>query len=1099
MIVVKPNAVKIFNDFCSSSESGLLSRFSFRPNITFNLPIPMKMSKFFACPLASLMLLTAFATSLSVFANAKTDSRGATVSNSQQDRTPFDFYARGSYRANVPRPQAILGFDVGDFHTTYAQMERAVSSIVTAAPDRMKMYDIGRTNEYRQQHLVIASSPENIARLEQIKANIKRLSDPRGLSNAQAETLVNQTPLVVWLGYTIHGNESASFETMMQVVYHLAASEEPKTQEILRNCLIVINVCANPDGHERFVTWYNSVGVGNADPLAAEHREPWSVNGRFNRFRFDLNRDNIAATQTETRNMQRAYFEWNPQVFVDHHGQPSQYFFPPAATPINPNLPPAQTQKWLTAFGRTNAREFDARQWDYYVRDVFDLFYPGYWDSFPALNGATGMTYETDGGGFKGLRWRREDDTVLTFRSAIAKHYVASLATLETASANARERLKDYYDFKRTATDEGRSETMKRIVLLPGKDPNRAAEIVEIMLRNNIEVSQTTSGFRSTRAHAYTSFNASAQSVNVPAGAYIIDLAQPQKRLAKALLEPNTEVDKAFVGEQMNRLRRNERRGANAPREDYQFYDITAWSLPLAFGVEAYWTEDAANVGATPLQAATVLSDAIANQNITPSSLVSTTQPGNNQPAGNQQTVNQATNNALYNAPLAIESRARRTKLTSPLIASQGGVTGGRASVAYVIPYERNAAASLIYRLLNENYKLAVATRELNAGGRNYPRGTVVVRLGRNPETIHERINQLARETGVEIFAVNSGFNEQGDTGVGSETVVAMRRPRIAVIADEPVSQLSYGAMWWTFDRYGVEWTPITVANLRRSEIDKYNVIIMPDGSPGAYNSAFGASGTTQLRGWVERGGTLVCIKGAAVWAALKDINFTSSRLVGSDDDGTPATGDAAAGGGAAAALSKREQGTAATSNATPNPNQNAATSNNQAANQNNQSNQTSSQDAQTAQSNAASSSSPRSEKMDGAAPFLPPIASPSAKPGRVPEPVPGALMRATVDRTTPLTYGYEDANLNVLIDSAYFFRPSKEGTNAVVFSPDDSAPYRVAGFVWEGNTEKLLRGTAHVIEEPTGRGRVVLYAEDPNYRGIFRTLTKLFFNSFIF
>src|SRR5207248_6345774 len=209
---------------------------------------------------------------------------------------------------------------------------------------------------------------------------------------------------------------------MMQVVYQLAASNEPATLDILKNCIVLVNVCANPDGHERFTSWYNANATGNPDPLANEHREPWSVYGRLNHYRFDLNRDNIASTQTEARNMQRAYLEWNPQVLADHHGQPAQFFFPPAALPINPNLPPEQTARWLMAFGRANAAQFDERNWDFYVRDIFDLFYPGYWDSWLSLNGATGMTDESDSGGFKGINWWLEDETMVNFPSGFAKH-----------------------------------------------------------------------------------------------------------------------------------------------------------------------------------------------------------------------------------------------------------------------------------------------------------------------------------------------------------------------------------------------------------------------------------------------------------------------------------------------------------------------------------------------------------------------------------------------------------------------------------------------------------------------------------------------------
>ncbi|HKQ99821.1 MAG TPA: M14 family zinc carboxypeptidase, partial [Pyrinomonadaceae bacterium] len=595
----------------------------------------------------------------------------------QREDPRLDFYARGPYREAVPRPQSILRYDVGEFHTNYAMMERVLEKIAQSAPDRVRVTDIGLTNEHRMMHLVAISAPENIQRLDEIKANIARLADPRKISNEEAQRITLSSPLIVWLAYTIHGNESASFEAMMQVVYQLAASNEPATLDILKNCIVLVNVCENPDGHERFVSWYNANATGDPEPLAAEHREPWSVYGRYNRYRFDLNRDNVASTQTETRNMQRAYLEWNPQVVVDHHGQPQQYFFPPAAQPVNPNLPPEPTTRWLTTFGRANAAAFDARNWDYYVRDVFDLFYPGYWDSWPSLNGATGMTYETDGGGFKGLRWKRDDDTIVTLRSGIAKHFVASMTTLDTAARSREARLKDYYDFRRSGIEEGRTERMKRIVLVPGRDAGNMNALVQVLLRAGVEVGRTQEPLRSITAHSYAGTNGAIRS-EFPAGSYIVDLAQPQKRLAKALLEPQTDQETGFIREQLARFARNERRGRSASKEEYAFYDITSWSLPLAFGVEAYWTEQAGEVRREVVS----LPDATAN-------------------------------------------------LT-------GGVSGGRASIAYIIPYDNNAAPVLAYRLQREGFRIAVATRALNAGGQNWPRGTLVVRVSRNPEGLHD-------------------------------------------------------------------------------------------------------------------------------------------------------------------------------------------------------------------------------------------------------------------------------------------------------------------------------------------------------------------------
>jgi hypothetical protein len=924
----------------------------------------------------------------------------------QREEPKFDFYTRAPYRENVPRPQKSLRYDVGEHHTTYAQMEKVIEEIAKAAPDRVRIYDIGETNEHRMMHVVAISAPENIQRLDEIKGNLARLSDPRATNQNAANQIIQNTPVAVWLAYTIHGNESSSFETMMQVVYQLAASEEPATLDILKNTVALIVTGENPDGHERFATWYNSVAIGDANRAAFEHREPWSVYGRLSHFRFDLNRDNIASTQKETQNLQKAFLEWNPQFSADHHGQPSQYFFPPDALPINPNLPQPVTNKWLETVGRANAAQFDQRLWDYYVRDVFDLFYPGYWDSFPALLGATAMTYETDGGGFKGLRWTRDDGTIITFRSSIAKHFVTSMTTLETAARHREARLRDFYDFKRSAIEEARADRMKRIVIVPDKDPVKAAELVEILRRAKVEVKVSGGNFRSTTAHSYESKNAPATTRDFGSNVYIVDLNQPNKRWAKAILEQDTPQDKAFVEEEIAKFRRNEMRGKSSQREEYRFYDITAWSLPLAFGIDAFWTEDAA-----PVSGANLVTDEYLNNIKT------------------------------------------------------GRINGGRAAYAYIFPYETDTAPILAYRLQKEGFRVYVSTKQLNAAGRNWRAGTFVVRLSRNNETVHDAIARLARELGVAVTPVNTGFQEEGDTGIGGENVVPLKLPRIAIAADEGVDNTSYGSIWWTLNRYGVEFTPMNFNNLRAGNLKDYNVVIVPDGASGRYTNVLKG-----LKDWINGGGTVICVKGAAVAAAVKDVGLTSSKLVGSDDDEQKSP---------PAEESKRAEAEQ------PAPSPSPKTGNNK-------SNQPE------ASPNAVPQQLER-DKADYSAPILPPIASPSANAGKTPEGVPGAIMRATIDRTTYLTYGLQNQEtLPVLLSSGYFFRLSKEGTNAVVFDQNPKQPLTISGFVWEGNTERLLKGTAYVIDEPTGSGHVILFAEEPFFRGIFRSASRLFFNSMI-
>ncbi|HVG17920.1 MAG TPA: M14 family zinc carboxypeptidase [Blastocatellia bacterium] len=934
----------------------------------------------------------------------------------------FDFYSRGPYAPAVPRPSSVTGYEPGQFQTPHGQIVRVIEKIAAAAPERVRVIDNGETWERRKLYLVIVSAPENLARLEEIKANLAKLADPRKIkSEDEANQIARSTPVVVWLNYGIHGNESASYETVQQVLYQLAASDEARTLEILKNVVVVINAMHNPDGHERFAVWENSVAIGDAETFSIEHREPFQIYGRGNHYRFDMNRDMLALTQPENHAVLRGVREWRPQVFVDHHGQVASYFFPPAAEPVNKNLPVDKAKFWYDKFGRGNAAAFDRFGWNYYVRHVFDIYYAGYMDSWSSLQGATGMTYETDGGGPRSLEIKRDDETILTFRQGIAKHFTASMATLETAADNRELRLKDYYSFFKTGMDEGRAGPMKRVVLLAGRDPGRAANLVRNLVRQGIEVTVAREGFRSSSAHDY--LGSAPAPREFPAGAYVIDLNQPMKRLAKAHLEPASELDQTFIKAELERRARNEARGKNVGKEDPEFYDITSWSLPLAFGVEAYWTEDAPAVNGAQVNEMTI------------------------RPAGDA-----GAQPAHAGVLTAADSR--------PISGLSGSVEGGRANTAYVIPYGADAASSLALALLGEGFKLAVATRQLNAGGRNWPAGTLIARVHRNPETLHARMAALAASTGAQVYAVNTAFTEEGDTGVGSESVVSLKQPRVAVVWDEGTDPLSYGAMWYSFERtYKLRFTPVTINALKSADLSKFNVIILPDGGGGAYNSALGKDGVEKLKAWANGGGVLVGVGGGATMFANKDVDLTSSRLVGSDDESQPGN----------AAAEQPAQTPAAVKGPVPSdPGKQKETE-----------------------------KKPKEKRQEAEAAVKPEAQTATKKKPAEPVPVPGAAFRARVNRNHFLSYGYDSDAIIVLMGGDAFFRPSKEGANVVTFNQEGTLA--VAGFTWPGNTEELLRGTSYVIDEPRGRGHVILFAADPNFRYLWRTTAQLFLNSILF
>ncbi len=665
------------------------------------------------------------------------------------------------YTSTVPSPESLLGYAIGSQHTMYHQQQAVIDAMVAAAPERVRTEVIGRTAEGKVMRLVIISSPANIARLDEIRRVAGQLADPRNTGAAELSAIAARQPAIVMLSHSVHGNEPAGFEAAVMTTYTLLASLNSTVRGILDSTVVIINPSQNPDGHERFAAWSNSVAVGSDEPSAVEQQEPWAIQGRFNHFRFDMNRDLIAFTQAETRATAAAVLRWRPQVFVDLHSTTPQYFFPPAAAPVNRNLP-ARTAEWLETFGRANAAAFDAHGWQYFVRDAFDLYYPGYWDSWTSLNGAIGMTFESDGG--PELAIRKSDGTVTTFRDGIAHHFVASMATLGAAAARRTVLLADFHDFFASAMTPTRS--MRRVVIAPGTDPARTAEFVGTLRMQRIEVQELTRPLTVVAANDYLTGARGRRTF--PVGSYVVDLAQPQGRLAGALLEPSHVLDSAFARRQLDRYERNRRRGSDAQREGYEFYDITAWSLPLTYGLDAAWTDAA--------------------------------------------------------EPLGGELR--------DVTLSGGARPPMRATSAYVIPAGNRSASVMALALLRDGVNVAATNDRLRAGGASYAVGTFVVRVARNAEGLHEKVVAAQALSGADVYAVNSAFPDSGQVGIGSTAVEAVHAPKVLVMAGDGVSQTGYGDVWWYLEReLRQPFVPVDPRRFGSVALDQFNVVVLPPGN----------------------------------------------------------------------------------------------------------------------------------------------------------------------------------------------------------------------------------------------------------------------------
>ena len=863
----------------------------------------------------------------------------------QQARPLEPFFPGGTYDAKFPTPESVLGYAIGERHTDYAGLERWLNAL--RASDRVVIRKYGESFEKRPLYLILISSPANIAKLDTIQKGMAQLASPAGLGDADAARLAAELPAVAWMNHANDGNESAAFESAIQTTYQLAAGTDATTRLILDKLVTIVNPAHNPESHERFVSWYNAVQVGHdgtSDPAAAEHNAPWGMNTNNNHYQIDLNRDAFFATQPETRALITAFSQWNPVVFVDHHGQTKNMFFPPPADAVNLNVTKPQLE-WMNRYGDAIGDAFDARGWSYYRRGRFDLFFAGFWDSWPTLNGSIGMTFETDGGGNKGLAWEREDGTILTLRDGILHHHTGTMATLKVTAEDKDARLRQFYEYKKTAIAEGNSEAMKQIVLFPNGDDARLQELVRTLRLQNIDVRRVTRAYRLPSAQSYR--GGAREARDVPAGAYVIPMAQAQKRLAKALLEVEPQFTDEFLQGQ-----REKRRSADARGERVRdgFYDTTAWSLPLIFGVDAAWSGDA------PVPA----------------------------------------NLAASGEPAATPSRLSNTS----------------AKYGYLFDGNTYAGAQAAARLIARGYNIVVATEPFTVQGRQFERGAILARTERNAAGLGQEI--AASAAGVEVLSLDSARVTSG-ADFGEDPLVEIRKPRIAVITEDPTDERSYGATWFTLEqRLGLPFTALKIEQLLSAGLDRYNVIVLPDGSAAAYQSMLGEAGIARLRRWAQDGGTLVLIKGAAVLGTRKGVEWTS------------------------ATLKRTEQPTQLFFDEKP------------------------------------------VEKAPMRDVDLPRV--------------PGAILRVKIDPQHWLGFGLGEET-SATVSSNFAFEPGRTARVTAAYPAPDTL--KLAGFMWPESAPALAR-TPYAWIERVGRGQMIFFADDPNFRATQLSTLRLFFNAVV-
>lgn len=466
-----------------------------------------------------------------------------------------------SVNAQLKSPEQFLGYKIGSHFTPHWKVVNYFQHVAANAPTMVKVQQYGETNEGRPLLVAFISTAENIQNLEDIRRNNLRLA----YMTLDKTTAVENTPAIVWLSYNVHGNEASSTEASMMTLYALVDPSNAKTKEWLKNTVVVIDPCINPDGRDRYVNWFNSVVGKDYNPSldAREHAEPWP-GGRTNHYNFDLNRDWAWQTQVETQQRLELYNDWLPQVHVDYHEQGinNPYYFAPAAQPYHEVITPWQREFQVT-IGRNHAKYFDEHGWLYFTKEEFDLYYPSYGDTYPIYNGAIGMTYEQAGNSSGGLGVMKEDGDTLTLVDRAMHHYTTSLSTIEVSSQNAARLVKEFHKFFNEAVTGGIGDYKSYIIKNTPGNEERIKALLELMDKNKIMYSAVKAG----TANGYNYATRRMENFSLEANDILISSVQPKSALVKVLFEPNSKL------------------------VDSVTYDITAWSLPYVYGLNAFATK----------------------------------------------------------------------------------------------------------------------------------------------------------------------------------------------------------------------------------------------------------------------------------------------------------------------------------------------------------------------------------------------------------------------------------------------------------------------------------------------------------------------------
>ncbi|TVQ75425.1 MAG: hypothetical protein EA380_10870 [Phycisphaeraceae bacterium] len=701
---------------------------------------------------------------------------------------PYDAIRFDDRDPGVPTPRNILGHDIGERFTRHAEMIGYLR-VLADASDRVHMHQYGRSVQGRPLVTLTITSPENHARLPRIlERNAELTTGERNAADRARSLARDSQPALVWFSFGVHGNEGSNMETAIQLAYILAAARGERIDGLLRDLVLVIDPSLNPDGQMRYVTWFQNImgSEPNAHRWAAERSEPWP-GGRSNHYLFDLNRDWSWLVQPESLARLRHYRAYRPQVHVDFHeqGADSPHFFGEGDTPYNLNIP-ISTREWLAKYTEDLSRAFDEFGLLYSTRERFDYLYPGYGKVTPVYHGAMSVLNEQAGHSRGGLAIEVEPGYTLTLAERIRNQLIVAITYLETTQRFRAEQLERFASFFREAVTDENSEIY---FIARDNDPALLAKVWTLAEVHGFRIETLDRPISSGAVLSYQT-GEPIDNHTLPAGTWVIRSAQPMGFFIKTLFEREPEI------------------------EDPDTYDITAWSLPVVFGLDAWYAKRSIPT--------------------------------------------------LSTSPLAEWTRPTGS------IEGDGRVAIMVPSTQYHFPHALGLAAhhALHSRLAGDAIEMP--------DGVVVPPGSLIVHTQRNDADAVRAFERDLVSAGLTARRLARGISTTGPV-LGANANRRFVHPRIAIVRDRPTSSLDFGATWHLFDvEQRIDHTIVLADQLGRLDLDQFNVLIIPN-CWGSIGAVFDDRIVERLDAWVRSGGTLVGVGSAGAWASGRILRIDGS------------------------------------------------------------------------------------------------------------------------------------------------------------------------------------------------------------------------------